>query len=260
MGQGNSALIQFPGKERMLIDGGGFRTGSFDVGRMVVAPFLLYSKILHIDYLVLSHPHPDHMNGLRFIASHFRPKEFWCNGRKVETSTFKELMKIIGSKKTKVLYPDELLNGRYISGVRIELLHPPSGNQSARMSDDTKVINNDSRVLKISYQGKSFLFPGDIEMSGGETVISNAGPALKSDILLAPHHGSKYSCTTAFLRTVRPEICVISCGSGNYSGFPHKETLEKLTAIGCRILRIDKLGAVQISGGVDRLEAKSYIK
>ncbi len=85
VGQGNAALIQFPGKQRMLIDGGGFHRGTFNVGRMVVAPALWHSKIRRIDYIVLSHPQSDHMNGLRFIASHFRPKEFWYNGDWVQT-------------------------------------------------------------------------------------------------------------------------------------------------------------------------------
>jgi len=92
VGQGNSALIQFPGNERMLIDGGGFSRGTFDVGKMVVAPFLWYSKLLRIDYLVLTHPQADHMNGLLFIASHFHPKEFWYNGTHVERESFMGLM------------------------------------------------------------------------------------------------------------------------------------------------------------------------
>ena len=56
VGQGNATLIEFPGRKRMLIDGGGFSGSDFDVGRMVVAPFLSYKKIRRIDYLVLSHP------------------------------------------------------------------------------------------------------------------------------------------------------------------------------------------------------------
>ena len=99
VGKGNAALICFPDGKKMMIDGGGFSGGTFNVGKMVVAPFLWQSKIGHIDYLVLSHPQADHMNGLRFIAEAFDPKEFWYNGDQVETGTFIELMEILNKKE-----------------------------------------------------------------------------------------------------------------------------------------------------------------
>ena len=71
VGQGNAALIQFPGSERMLIDGGGFPGSDFDIGEMVVAPFLLRSKILRIDTLVLTHPDADHMERSSFYCRPF---------------------------------------------------------------------------------------------------------------------------------------------------------------------------------------------
>ena len=260
VGQGNSALIQFPGRERMLIDGGGFQMSSFDTGRMVVAPFLFHSKILRIDYIVLSHPQSDHMNGLLFIASHFQPKEFWYNGDSVNTSKFIELMNIIASKKIKTLLPSDLSEERDVSDVKIELLHPPPEMERTGSSYDSRDLNNNSLVLKITYHGISFLFPGDIEMQSEEILASNADLVLDSDILLAPHHGSRNSSTTPFLRKVSPEICVISSGKGNRFGFPHKETLERLRETGCRIIRVDESGAVRITVGADRYEVKSFIE
>lgn len=258
VGQGNSALIQFPGRKRMLMDGGGFAKGTFDVGRMVVAPFLFRSKILRVDYLVLSHPQSDHMNGLRFMASHFRPVEFWYNGQDIETPAFKGLMDTIHSKNIKILLPAALSKGREISGVKIEVLHPPAGRSFTIPYEGTGDLNNHSLVIKLSYQGVSFLFPGDIEKEGESAVLSNGGPALHSDVLLAPHHGSGTSCTIPFLEMVRPEVCVISSGTGNYFGFPHQETLKRLNRMGCRVIRIDRVGAVQVSAGKNGLKIKSY--
>jgi len=260
VGQGNAALIQFPGKERMLIDGGGFSRDNFDVGRMVIAPFLFRAKILQIDYLVLTHPQSDHMNGLRFIASNFRPKEFWHNGDKGESRSYKDLMKILHDKKTKKLTPADLKGGREVSGVRIELLHPLFEQGETPLSHRRLGLNDNSLVLKFSYEGKSFLFPGDLERAGEEVVMSNSGSLLKSDILLAPHHGGRSSSSKSFLERVRPSICVISSGSGNPITFPHPETLKRLTDIGCRTIRIDQMGAVQISVGPDRYKIRSYLK
>ena len=260
VGQGNAALIQFPGRERMLIDGGGFSRSTFDVGRMVVAPFLFHSKILRIDYLVLTHPQTDHMNGLRFIASHFHPKEFWYNGYGVKSLSYIELMKIVEESKIRKRLPFHLREGREISGVKVEILHPYSGESKEQLVENTTGMNNNSLVLKLSYGGKSLLFPGDLERAGEEVVISRAGPLLRSDILLAPHHGSRNSCSKGFLQIVRPQICIISSGYGNYFGFPHSETLKRLRSAGSRVIRIDQVGAVQLSLGPNRFEGCSFLE
>jgi competence protein ComEC len=260
VGQGNAALIQFPGKERMLIDGGGFHRGTFNVGRMVVAPALWHSKICHIDYVVLSHPQSDHMNGLRFISSHFNPKEFWYNGDCVQTLSFKELMKILDSKEVKKILPFDLVHGREISGVRIKLFHPTTDRKTLFFHNNSSDLNNNSLVLQLSYKGTSFLFPGDLEFPGEAIIVDKIGPLLKSDILLVPHHGSNHSCSKPFLEMVKPDISVISSGSGNYFGFPHPETMEKLKKIGSRIIRTDTVGAVRISAGENRLEIKTFIQ
>lgn len=260
VGQGNSALIQFPGKERMLIDGGGFSRSTFDVGRMVVAPFLFFSKILHVDYLVLTHPQTDHMNGLRFIASQFHPKEFWYNGYRVSNRACMDLMKIVEEGKIRERLPSDIKKVQEISGVKVELLHPLSVKCEEQLVEKSGGMNNNSLVLKLSYGGRSLLFPGDLERAGEEAVISRAGSILRSDILLAPHHGSRYSCSKAFLQRVRPQTCIISSGHGNYFGFPHPETLHRIRAAGSQVVRIDQVGAVQLWLGPNRFEGRSFLR
>ena len=259
VGQGNAALVEFPGGKKMLIDGGGFPRGRFDVGKMVVASYLWHSKILRVDYLVLSHPQSDHMNGLRFIAKEFHPKEFWHNGDEVKTASYKDLMDIIESRKIKKLLPFDLDGGREINGVRIDILHPQPGMHPLRFFDNATRLNNNSLVLKISYGGKSFLFPGDLERPGEELLLSHADCSLESDILLSPHHGSQSSSTKEFLRKVRPRICVISSGEGNFFGFPHEQTLRRLRDIGCRVIRIDRAGAVKFTTGPGQFEIRTFL-
>ena len=252
VGQGNSALIQLPGKKRMLIDGGGFRGGTFDTGKNVVAPFLFRKKILHIDYIVLTHPHPDHLNGLRFIASEFSPLWFWCNGDNTDSDEFKELMRIVESGDVDIFAPGDLPQSITVSGVRVETLYPfnnmilPTANMN-----DNRSVNNRSLVLRMTYKGKSILFPGDIEGETENRLVEKYGRDLKSDVLLVPHHGSKYSSTTAFLRMVSPEICIISARKGNSFGFPNPETIERLKKAGSKIFRIDEQGAVRVEIGED---------
>lgn len=259
VGQGNSALVEFPYGKSMLIDGGGFSSGTFDVGKMVVAPYLWRSKITQIDYLVLSHPQADHMNGLRFIARTFDPQEFWFNGDRVESPAFQELMKILNSEKVQKRLPQDLENIEPIKGVHVKVLHPEPGATLWSPSSESQALNNNSLVLKLTFKGKSFLFPGDIERETEAMLVSRERDLLKSDILLAPHHGSSSSSSMSFLEKVNPRICVISSGEGNYFGFPHQETLRRLKKIGCQAIRIDRKGAVECTVREDGLRVDTFL-
>jgi competence protein ComEC len=251
VGQGNAALVEFPGAQRMLIDGGGFPGSEFDIGEMVIAPFLLRSKMLRIDTLVMTHPEADHMNGLRYIAEHFEPKEFWYNGERPDSPFFRELLALLEAKGVTSRTPADLREGKAFSGALVEILYPLEGLWSRKSNDN-------SLVVKISGGGTSFLFPGDLEARGEQLLVSRAGSKLKSDFLLAPHHGSKSSSSMVFLEAVRPLVCIISAGKGNPFGFPSREILERLNARGCRILRVDEVGATEISMGRDGPRIKSF--
>lgn len=251
VGQGNAAYLQLPKGKRMIIDGGGFSGGSFDTGRSIVAPFLFNRKILKIDYLVLTHPHSDHMNGLRFIASEFNPTEFWHNGETVDRPEFHELMNIVRSKDIKAYTHCDLVKGRIISEVKVEILHPAEERLPFHNAHDSRDVNNNSLVLRLSYMGKSILFTGDIEEDAEKILVKRFGDQLKSDVMSVPHHGGRDSSSKAFLDRVKPEVSITSSGKGNRFGFPHKETLERLNRVGSGIFRIDEKGAVRVEIGED---------
>ena len=255
VGQGSAALVQFPGKERMLIDGGGFSGDRLDTGKMVIAPFLLRSKITRIHYVVLTHPQTDHMAGLRFITSHFKPKEFWHNGERGETPAYEKLMETLRSRKVPVFGPGGWNEPRVIGGVTVAWLHPKGGDQERGLK-----LNDKSLVLKLSYQGKAFLFTGDLERAGEDKVVLGEGSNLNSHVLLVPHHGSRTSCSPAFLEHVRPTVCVISAGAGNAFGFPSLEVLKRLEGLGCGIFRTDRDGAVEVTVGPEGGAASPFVK
>jgi competence protein ComEC len=251
VGQGNAALIQFPGSEKMLIDGGGFAGSDFDIGEMVVAPFLLRSKILRIDTLVLTHPDTDHMSGLLYIAEYFGPREFWYNGEKVETPDFQELAGLLEVKEIRRRTPGDFKEGRQIGGASLEILHPGEGMMSRKSNDN-------SLVLKMSCGETSFLFTGDLEAAGEGMLVSRRGSQLKSDILLVPHHGSNSSSSLAFLEAVRPKVCIISAGKDNPFGFPSQDILARMRGAGCRIIRTDEVGAIEVSIGQEGPQIRSF--
>jgi len=244
VGQANCALVEFPFGKRMLIDGGGFSSDHFDVGKMVVAPFLWRSKIGSIDYMVLTHPQADHMNGLRFIASAFNPKEFWWNGEAVEKDSFQQLMERLSWGGVRQLNPSQLNHSRWISGVLVEILHPYGNDDALPEGTEDLKLNDRSLVIRLSYNGISFLFPGDLEKAGEKVLLSRSRQSLRSHILLVPHHGSRSSCSEPFIRSVDPGLCVISCGASNPFGFPHPEILKRLAERNYRVLRTDESGAI----------------
>ena len=255
VGQGNSALVEFPGGKKMLIDGGGFYRETFDVGRMVVAPFLWSQKISKIDYLVLTHPQSDHMNGLRFIANTFDPEIFYFNGDQVQKESFKQLMQILKHKRTKVIVPQHEAEKLKVGNVLINFL-------ALRPSDFhnpvSATLNNRSLIVLINYGNYRIMFPGDIEKEAEKILVERDGSRLRSQILLSPHHGSKTSSSSVFLKAVRPQVCVISCRGNSRLGFPDKVVLDRLAKMECIVLRTDNDGMVSIIIKGNRLEVKSF--
>jgi competence protein ComEC len=74
-GRGDASLVQFPGKEKMLITHNTFGQNNFNLGRIIVAPYLWHEKIHRIDYLFLSNPQVDQTEKLQFMIKNFHPKE-----------------------------------------------------------------------------------------------------------------------------------------------------------------------------------------
>jgi competence protein ComEC len=259
VGKGNAALVSFPGGKKMMIDGGGFSSNHFDVGKMVIAPFLWHGKIGTIDYLVLSHPQADHMNGLRFIAETFHPKEFWYNGDRVGTPSYKNLMKTLETKDIKIKLPAQLQEKIRINGAEIEVLFPEPGGKMRAMGSEGKDLNNRSMVLRISYAGISVLFPGDLEEMGENSLLALAGAKVKSDILLSPHHGSRTSSSKAFLEAVSPRFCVISSGEDRFGRFPHPTVLKRLAQMECETICISDSGAVTVTVDPEGLDIHTFL-
>lgn len=249
VGQGSSALVEFPGGRSMLIDGGGFSDNDmFDVGEKLVAPFLWSKKIARVETVVLSHPESDHLNGLLYILEHFRVGELWTSGVERDTRGFQRMMELAALKKIRVVPRDDLMDRQVLNGVDVHVFWPlKSGNPDTIFY--SKNTNNMSLVLKLSLGEQSFLFPGDI-LEPAETAMieSMADPGLlKSRVLLVPHHGSKTSSSERFIQAVSPSHAVISAGYQNRFRFPHALVLERLEGAGAKAYRTDLGGAVFMS-------------
>ena len=239
VGQGDSAVIEFPDRKTIVIDTG--RSGR------ETASYLKYKGKKEIDVLVLSHVHPDHTGGLDYLLKRFKIKEIWDNRRIILPEDYLYQGKI----KHRALNRGEVIEGERYS---MYVLHPYPEFYTMYGNDYVEA-NNSSLVVKIKGRNKSFLFPGDVEEEAEEDLIS-LGDWLNSDVIKVPHHGGKTSAYKPFFKSVSPEVAVISSGRYNSFGHPHKETLDALQ--GVSIFRTDTDGAVKIQESEKGLEIKTY--
>jgi len=243
VGQGTSTLLACPNGRTILVDGGGFHDDAFDVGRNVVAPLLWYLGIKTVDAVILSHDHPDHGYGLRFILSHFRVGGFWESGvRDPMTPTPASTLAEIAAQRG---IPRKTLGTDSADGILaahgISIRHPAADYLASRW--DRKNLNNASLVFEVVHGNTRVVLPGDIDESV-ETLLADDLQRPGRVLLAAPHHGSRHATSTALLDAVNPELVVFSCGFGNWFGFPHESVLQRINDRGVAIRRTDQDGAI----------------
>ncbi len=259
VGQGSAILVRFPGGKNMLIDGGGFPDSSFDMGKLVIAPFLYHERISTIDTVVLTHPHPDHIQGLLYITENFNVRDVWSTGQLSEDEIFQQWQKIIAQKKIKMNFLSAQSPTAKINGAQLNVLwplQPISVNASDLSASD---VNDDSLVLKIKYGNVSFLFPADITSSVESSLIKSKRD-LHSDVLFVPHHGSFSSSSIDFIKKVSCRYAVISAGKANVFHHPHQRTLDRYKSFSVNLLRTDKNGAITLTTDGTTLQVNTFLE
>jgi len=258
VGHGDSILIEFPKGKKMLVDGGGLPEDRFDVGQHVIAPFLWKNKIRKLDALVLTHPDPDHLKGLNFVASHFYIGQFWDNGCRTQSEPFLQLKKILGEKKIEIRSLHEETPLQAIHGVEIFVLNPPGGSPVQREVPHPRDLNNSSLVMKLRFKNISVLLTGDIGKEA-EARMLRSGNDLRADILKIPHHGSSSSSSLAFLDRVKPTYGILSVGKRNLGRLPHPEVLKRYEQLETRLFRTDRQGAITVLTDGENIEIRPFL-
>lgn len=253
LGQCESTLVTFPDGRTMLVDGGGSFSDGPDVGERLLAPALWTLGVNRIDYMVLTHPHPDHMEGLKFIAARFPVGEFWETGAG-EGDDYQELKGILAAKLVPVRRLDSEAGPLRIGEVRIEPLSPAA---SAHRTDEDEDLNETSLVFRLAYRDFSMLFTADIG-SETERELMDSKRDLVCTVLKVPHHGSKHSSSPPFLQRTKPLLALISAGYGNNFHLPHPDALRRLEMAGARVFRTDRDGTVFISSDGKTCSVKTW--
>ncbi len=261
VGQGDAALITFPQGTTMLYDGGGaIPPSKWDPGENIVAPLLRRRGILKIDYVVISHSHPDHIDGLVYIAENFSVGELWWNGDGPHLPSIRRILRGVEASGGEVRRSTKLGETLTIDGVEIRLSHPgipPSAHADSDCDADDDALldkrhpriyaggfNDRSVTLRFEFGERSYFLGGDIEESSEAKLGASLEPV---DIFKASHHGSRTSSTVEFLDAAKASMVIISCGFRNTFGFPHPEVKARLNAAKLSIWRTDRDGLVQAS-------------
>ena len=236
VGQGDSILIESPGGQRILVDGGPAsrtavghldeRTGFWD---------------RDIDLVVLTHGDEDHFAGLVEVVGKYDVGGVIQGGIASESPLYvgweeavtdRELPRLTAQKGQRVDLGESL---------RLDVLHPPQGYGLADR-------NNSGAVLRLAYGEVSFLLTADIEAEAEAELLQNYS-SLDSTVLKVAHHGSNTSSTTAFLQSVSPALAVVSAGEDNPFGHPSPLVMERLEDVlpKERILNTAERGTIRLS-------------
>ena len=229
VGQGDSILVM-EGNRQVLIDGGeNAYTLREHLGRSL--PW----GDRFVEVLIPTHPDSDHMGSF--------PDVFdggYDVGILLESLTHKETKRVShwnAVKQEQSLQSKDFRAGDRIifpSGATLEILFPAS----RTLGEDVE-SNDASIVSRLDFGEHCFLFTGDITKEK-EMLL----PQESCDVLKVAHHGSKYSTSEMFLKSINPNDAIISVGKNSY-GHPSQDTLNRLRKEDVRVLRTDELGTIE---------------
>ena len=239
VGQGMASVIQ-TAKHTLVYDTGTRVSDSFDVGKLVLVPYLRAKGIREVDSLIVSHEDNDHRGGARYLVDALKVNN-------------------ILSSDTSILSGNQVeacIKGMQWQwdGVDFEILSPPDINSESYPKND----NNRSCVLRVSNQHHSLLLTADIQAFSEEKLIQNYPDKLISEVVTVPHHGSKTSSTIEFIRSVSPQIGLIPAGYRSRFGHPKPEIIERYITAGVELLDTVSDGAIRLDFPADATAISSY--
>jgi competence protein ComEC len=237
VGQADSTLLISPEGKALLVDAAGplgFSRSDFDFGENVVSPYLWARGLRHLDVVVISHGHSDHIGGMTSVINNFHPRELWT-GPLPNLPAIDAVLK--HGREMGVIIREFRAGDEFEwAGTHVRVLSPPRDYVL-----NEKVSNNDSLGLEIRYRQTAVLLEGDAEKKM-ETVIAAQQP--RATLLKIAHNGSLTSTTPEFLDAAQPRYALISVGERNSFRHPRPEILQRLVERHVATYRTDTMGAV----------------
>ena len=234
VGQGDCIFLRSPSGKTMLIDCGEYSEYE------VVDNFLKEQNVSKLDVVVATHPHSDHMGGMRLIIQNYDIGTFYMPDKEHTTNAYEKMIEQLVEKDVDTVFATA---GKYISWdseVEAMILSPIEGVTYAD-------LNSYSIAIRFEYGEMSLLAAGDAEHDAEELMLERFTPdELRSTVFKASHHGSSTSNSEEFLNAIYPDCVVIQLGANNDYGHPHEEVLDRFFELYLDIYRNDIHGTVLV--------------
>ncbi|MCB6183786.1 DNA internalization-related competence protein ComEC/Rec2 [Leeia sp. TBRC 13508] len=232
VGQGLSVYIATAEHDIIFDTGPSFKTYK-DSGRDIILPFLKQQGVNQLSGLVVSHNDNDHSGGAKSILETLPVSNFYTS-----LDSQHPLSKIQGHHVT----CKTGLNWKW-DDVAFTFLSPDQSILDAENIGD----NHKSCVLRISTKSGAILIPGDAEIPEENSMMANwAKEQLKSDILVAGHHGSQTSSSLAWIQTVQPKEVIFTAGKNNHYHHPNRQVVDRFKMENVRTWTSATDGAISI--------------
>ena len=231
VGQG-LALVVRTQQHALVYDTGARFTSEVDAGARTVLPYLRASGIKALDGLVISHADNDHSGGALSVLDGI-PVSWLLSSLPAEHPIAKQGVPSITC----------VVGQRWVwDGVSFEVLHP-------RFDSYTEKHKSNDRgcVLRIVAGRHVLLLPADTEAQSEREMLARDAPALRAEILIAPHHGSRTSSTADFVAAVQPSVVVFTVGYRNRFHHPRPAVVQRYREINAQLLQSDVDGAIEIT-------------
>ena len=223
-GQGMASVLQ-TANHTLIYDVGTRYSDTYDIGKLVVLPFLKSKGIEQVDSMILSHKDIDHWGGAEAVLKEIKVTEIISSDSE-----------IIDKQEVSLCVKGQSWQW---DGVEFEILSPPI--------EFPKKDNDRSCVLRVSNANHSVLLTGDIERKTEKLLLKNAREKLSTEVLTVPHHGSKTSSSKDFLQAVSPKLALIPAGYRNRFGHPKDKVLKRYEKLEIPVMDTIKSGAITIN-------------
>lgn len=239
VGQGDSIFIELPNNETMLIDA----AESYQSENII--NYLKNLNYQKIDYVIGTHPHTDHIGGLKDIINTFEIGKIYMPKVVSTTKTYESLLMAIKDKNLKINTAKAGTSIIDTDTLKINILAP---NNSIYTE-----LNNYSVVTKITYGTTKFLFMGDAEKLSENEIKEN----VTADVIKIGHHGSNTSSSIDFIKKVNAKYGIISVGLNNKYNLPKEETITNWENSGTKIYLTSTNGTIRASSDGTNIKIES---
>lgn len=216
---------------QLLFDTGAAFSDDGGAGQRIILPYLRWAQVHRLDALVFSHDDNDHTGGGGAILRALPVTQVWGNWPS----------QLAAWPLAERPAQQACHQGQHWQwdGVEFEFLWPAPAFLLKR-------DNERSCVLRIRAQGFSVLIPADLEAQGELTLLALLPEkALRADLLLLGHHGSKTSSTSAWLAAVAPRETIATVGYRNRFHHPHVSVQRRIRDLGLPVYRSDVSGLLR---------------